>query len=69
MVCKFDKDSKYLMCGDDSGKLYCYDVNNKFKELYNKNIHTDWINEIILVESDQILTCSSDATIKITNIK
>ena len=40
---------------------YCYDVNNKFKELYNKNIHYDWI-----IKNDQLLICSSNTTIKIT---
>ncbi|KAM3132613.1 hypothetical protein pb186bvf_015285 [Paramecium bursaria] len=68
MICKFDKDSKYLMCGNDSGQLYCYEINKNFKELLNKKIHSDWINDIILLE-DTLLTCSSDTTIKITNIK
>ena len=44
----FIKILKLLMCENDFGSLYCFDLNTRYKEFCNKNIHSDWLNEIIL---------------------
>ena len=33
---KFSNNSRYLLVGDDYGYLYCYDINNNFKLIYNQ---------------------------------
>ena len=30
MICMFTKDSKYLICGDSKGYLFCFDINDNF---------------------------------------
>ena len=69
IIFKFSNNSRYLIFGDDFGYLYCYDIDNNFKLIYNQKVHSDYINDILTIDDDQILTCSYDGSLIITNIK
>ncbi|KAM3129384.1 hypothetical protein pb186bvf_018532 [Paramecium bursaria] len=67
-ICRFTKDSRYLICGDAKGYLYYYDFKNNVSQLYNNQIHKEQINDILVINNNQIITCSFDQSIIITNI-
>ncbi|KAM3129360.1 DDB1- and CUL4-associated factor 10 [Paramecium bursaria] len=68
-ICQFTNNSKYLFCGDSQGYLCCFDCNQDFKQVYKSKIHQDCINQIKFIDNLQIITCSRDKSILITNLK
>ena len=55
---KFTNNSRYLLFGDNYGYLYCYDINNNFKLIYNYDVPSSFISDILAIDDDYILTCS-----------
>ncbi|KAM3132632.1 hypothetical protein pb186bvf_015304 [Paramecium bursaria] len=68
MICRFTIDSKNLLCGSRDGELCCYELNN-YKEIYKSTVHSQQINDIVPIDNDQIITCSIDKSIIVTDIK
>ncbi|KAM3132292.1 WD domain repeat-containing protein 55 [Paramecium bursaria] len=69
MVIKFTNDSKYLLCGYSDGYLNCFNIEKFYKTIYKNQIHKWDIYDIIAIDNDQIITCSQDGSIIITDIK
>ena len=64
----FTNDSKLLILGNYYGEVLCFDVTSDFMLSYKNKIHKDTINEIRFIDSLEILSCSNDGNIIITNI-
>ncbi|KAM3131468.1 hypothetical protein pb186bvf_016398 [Paramecium bursaria] len=67
--CIYNSDSTLLFCGDKKGHLYCLSVNQNFKIIYKNNVHSSYINDIKLISNDNVITCSTDLSIIITDVK
>ena len=67
--CIYNSDSSLLFCGDAIGNLYCLDVTENFKTLFKVDLHSDSINDLKLMGDDNIITCSSDLSICITDFR
>ncbi|KAM3132550.1 WD repeat-containing protein 49 [Paramecium bursaria] len=79
-ACKFSLNDQYLYCGEISGNLSVYDLEQGLKQeqgleqkqglkqIYQKKIHTQAINNLI-VNQLYIISCSDDLSIIITDIK
>ena len=52
IIIKFSNNSKYLLLGDTKGYLYCYDINNNFKIIYNQNIHCRILRNVVTIDDD-----------------
>ncbi|KAM3145339.1 hypothetical protein pb186bvf_002667 [Paramecium bursaria] len=66
-LCLFSKDQEFLFVGDHKGQLFCYDSN--YKLYFQAPIHKQQIRKIALKSNTQPITCSSDRSIKITDIQ
>ena len=49
---KFSNNSRYLIFGDDYGYLYCCDINNNFKLIYNQMKVSSYTNDILTIDDD-----------------
>lgn len=56
--------NSYSIMGDHSGNLFIYDVNNNWKLIYNSNIHTQAITNIVVID-DIIMTSGLDDNINV----
>ena len=51
-IIKFSNNSGYLLVGANDGCLYCFDINNNFKIIYNQNVHQNTISGILDLGDD-----------------
>ena len=60
---------KELYLGGDNGHIYIFNwTTQKFKFIGDYHIHNDTINQLCMLNDNQIITCSSDHSIKICEI-
>ncbi|KAM3145244.1 hypothetical protein pb186bvf_002572 [Paramecium bursaria] len=66
----FTNDSKLLILGNYDGEVMCLDFTDTdhFRLNYKNQIHKDIINEIKFINSQEILSCSNDGNIIVTNM-
>ena len=66
----FTNDSKLLILGNYDGEVMCFDFTDTdhFRLNYKNQIHKDIINEIKFINSQEILSCSNDGNIIVTNM-
>ncbi|KAM3133402.1 U3 snoRNP protein [Paramecium bursaria] len=55
-VIKFSENSKILFCGSANGQLHVYDIMNNFVLIYKNIVGQGEIQEIISIDSENILT-------------
>ncbi|KAM3144823.1 hypothetical protein pb186bvf_003132 [Paramecium bursaria] len=67
-ICRFSDDSSLLFIGDKDGMLYSYNVHDQ-RLVYSKKTHNGIIYNIILIDNFNIITCSQDITIAVTEIQ
>ena len=58
------RDNKTILCGCNKGIFCFYDMNTKQYKI-TKNNHNDSINDILLIDDNTFLYCSTDTTIKV----
>ena len=58
------RDNKTILCGDYKGIFCFYDMNTKQYKITNDNNHRG-INDILLIDDNTFLSCSTDTTIKV----
>ncbi|KAM3142278.1 hypothetical protein pb186bvf_005687 [Paramecium bursaria] len=68
MIVNFTADSRYIFCGDQRGYLTIFEI-RIFKEIFSKQLHSLSLNGFKIIDNYQIITCSSDKSIIITNIQ
>ncbi|KAM3143073.1 DDB1- and CUL4-associated factor 10 [Paramecium bursaria] len=68
-VFRFSDDSNLLTCGCDNGYFHCYDLQDNFKLIFSQELHDDCINDIKFISNYQIITCSQDKQIIITDMQ
>ena len=59
------RDNKTILCGCDNGIFCFYDMNTKQYKITNDNHHNDDINDLLLIDDNTFLSCSTDSTIKV----
>ncbi|KAM3142735.1 beta transducin [Paramecium bursaria] len=69
LTCQFTEDSAFLYAGDSLGIIYQYDVQNQFKNIYQKKLHDSDIWSILLTQNKYLISCSSDKSIIKTDLK
>ncbi|KAM3133767.1 hypothetical protein pb186bvf_014176 [Paramecium bursaria] len=68
-VCLFTQDSSQLYVGLDRGFACGYDVQKDFKRIYKQQIHSHHITNLITIQNQQLITCSTDKSIIKVDIK
>ena len=58
------RDNKTILCGCDDGIFCFYDMNTKRYKI-TKNNHNDAITDLLLIDDNTFLSCSTDTTIKV----
>ena len=58
------RDNKTILCGCNNGIFCFYDMNTK-RSKKTKNNHNDAITDLLLIDDNTFLSCSSDNTIKV----
>ena len=56
--------NKTILCGCDNGIFCFYDMNTEQYKITNDNHHAA-INDLLLIDDNTFLSCSSDKTIKV----
>ena len=51
-IIKFSNNSRCLLFGDYYGCLYCCDINNNCKIIYNQRVHSQVINDILSIDDE-----------------
>ena len=67
MIIRFSNDSKFLIIGTLSGKCYFVRSSN-LKIVCANKIHYGCISILKVLRNNQILTCSNDKSIKLSEI-
>ena len=57
-----------LFTGGRDGTIRCWDVLNPGAAKMTLNEHTDWVNDVLLLQHGVLATCSSDHTVKLWSL-
>ena len=55
------RDNKTILCGCDNGIVCFYDMNTEQYKITNNRV----INDLLLIDDNTFLSCSTDTTIKV----
>ena len=58
------RDNKTILCGCNNGIFCFYDMNTEQYKITNDNHHSD-IKDLLLIDDNTFLSCSTDSTIKV----
>ena len=58
------RDNKTILCGCYNGIFCFYDMNTEQYKI-TKNNHNDYITDLLLIDDNTFLSCSTDTTIKV----
>ena len=58
------RDNKTILCGCYYGKFCFYDMNTEQYKI-TKNNHNNYITDLLLIDDNTFLSCSTDTTIKV----
>ncbi|KAM3138657.1 hypothetical protein pb186bvf_009221 [Paramecium bursaria] len=58
-VCQFSENFALLFVGCRQGYLYCIDIKNNYKLVYQQQIQKDYIINMVVINNHQVITCSS----------
>ena len=58
------RDNKTILCGCDNGIFCFYDMNTEQYKI-TKNNHKGYITDLLLIDDNTFLSCSTDTTIKV----
>ena len=58
------RDNKTILCGCNNGIFCFYDMNTEQYKITKYN-HNDYISDLLLIDDNTFLSCSTDTTIKV----
>ena len=67
--CRFSSDSNMIYCGTYEGCLYVYEINKDVRLIYRNKLHHLPIFHLKLTNNYQVITCSDDRFIILSDVK
>ncbi|KAM3131715.1 hypothetical protein pb186bvf_016246 [Paramecium bursaria] len=67
--CRFSDDSNFIFFGDQIGQLYQFNIQKDFQLICATKVHSSWFNDIKIINNEQVVSCSNEKQIIVTDLK